>query len=634
MFDAYKVAVKLTLVSDVAKQLNTMSNLFNKVGREAEMLQQKLNRLKKVASGLAAGVGVGIFGFSVLKSSMKPGMEYAHQLNIMNMAGMKQQEIAEATAEAWKITGKVITTTATQNLKTILDLRNVFGHTHEAVAYAPKIAEIGAVLMSSTEGKLSSNSSKIAEDIGFSVAKALDIRNAVGNVGEFNREATAMAKVITAFQGRILPEDYRMLFKYGRQAIPGLSNEFLYEQVPTFMLEMKGQKGSGGQGGFGTSLAAFYRFFVQGIMSKVSLARMQEIGLLPMGTDLKSMSTTDMQKLGVKAGDLGVTTTTTGTMLKGGVHVKDVELAQTNPFLYVQNVLLPLIRKKYGNVSNNQLSMIITDLMKGSSQLAQFGVLQMAIKAQNTYRDQAIVRSAMDPDLAYKTALSGDPYLAIGAFHAQMENLKTAFTMGVIPFVIPGMISLVKHLNEFAQWAREHPAIAKNITIAIAAISAALVTFGTILGVRTMFAIISTTAALNALNATLATTAGVAGAAAGMGSAGGYMSGKGYEAAKKATALGAAARFGGYGLLAYGAYELLNSFGAPETSDWMNNKDQLEKEAKQNKQAIINLFVDGYKLAESVVSHIGSMSYQANISNPSRFNLAQSATVNGTHSAI
>lgn len=458
MFESYKVFVKIALVNEVSKGLLGLSGQFAQVGRDAEALQAKLNKLKSFAllgGGLAYG---GFVGFESIGKALKPAEEYAHQLNIMNMAGLKHQEIAQATAVAWQTTTKVLTSTATGNLKTFLDLRNIFGNTQEAADYLPEIARIQAVLKASSESSVSTN----ADQLGFALAKALDMRGAVLNPKMFNEQAEMMSKVITATQGRVGPEDYRMLFKYSRQATMGLSNEFLYEELPTFMMEMKGLKGGASHGGFGTSLAAFNRLFVQGVMSKSTLMGMEGLGLIGPHS--------------------GLMTTTEGTVLLPGQHVRNIGLATTDPFQYVQKVIMPLIHKKYGdNLSNAQLNAIIAANFKGASSTALFALDQFAFKAQQVYRDQAIIRKAKDSKTAFAMAMTSDPYTVHAAFAAQWDNLKTAFGMSVIPVVLPALIKLTKELNEFAQFIRAHQTIAKDLTFAFAGLFAAMAIGGTVL---------------------------------------------------------------------------------------------------------------------------------------------------------
>lgn len=460
-FDAYSVAVKLTLKDEVTQKLKTLGLTFDKLDKDSksinerfESLSQKLDKIQQTGQKLfASGIaGMGLMGYIV-----KPAEEYAHQLNIMNMQGIKHQKIAEAIAAAWKTTSTVITSTATGNLKTIIDLRSIFGNMDEAVKYLPEIARIQAILKSSSNSGVRDD----AENLGFSLAKALDIRGAASNTAEFNKQANMMMKVMTLTQSRILPSDYQMLFKYARQATPGLSDQFLYQVLPEVMLAMKGKAGGGGQGGFGTSLAAGNRFFVQGIMSKVALANMSALGLIPTNARM-------------------VRTATTGTMLSGGV--KGASLFQSNPLEWIDTYLLPAIHKKYGNnLTNNQLTMIISHLMKGSSQTAQFEVLELIALSKQIKRDERLLSMVKPAGTAYQMALSNDPSRVFGAFAAQWNNLRTALGMTVIPVLLPLMMRLTQILNHWAIEIRRYPNLFKMLSVGFGELALSLTGIGGIL---------------------------------------------------------------------------------------------------------------------------------------------------------
>src|SRR5690348_7153371 len=179
MFEAYKVGIRLSLVSNVATGLAAMSRQFAATHAQAKALQLQLNRLKALALTGGAVTGAGLFGLHVMGKMLEPAEEYAHQLNVMNTAGLTHVEQVQAIAAAWKNTGTVITTTATDNLKSLLDLRNVLGSLSEAQMALPIVSRIQAVLASSTEGRVSGN----AKDLAFGMAKALDVIGAARDPG-------------------------------------------------------------------------------------------------------------------------------------------------------------------------------------------------------------------------------------------------------------------------------------------------------------------------------------------------------------------------------------------------------------------------------------------------------------------
>lgn len=457
MFEAYKVGIRLSLVSNVATGLAMMSRQFASTGAQAKALQVHLDRIKAMAMTGGVITGAGIFGLKLMGDALEPAKEYAHQLNVMNMAGLTHIEQVQAIGDAWKNTHTVITTTATENLKSILDLRNVLtedrhgkaaGTLDLALQMLPVVSRIQAVLAASTEGRVSGH----AQDLAFGMAKALDVVGAASDPKTFETQANMMAKVITATQGRVTPDQFLSVFRYARQAKFALSNEFAYEILPSLMLENAGSGGGGGGSrGVGPMLSAFYRLTNQGFVNKKSIPLLEQLGLIKSGSALS--------------------TSTTGTMVNA---LSGHELAATNPFAWVQTVLLPAIHRVYGaNMSREKLQEVINGVFRGN-QLGANLALEFALKPNNFLRDQGIIRGAMMPQDAFQAALSQDPGTAQKALDAQWENLKVSLMMGLVPVLIPLLTKLANVFMFIGDILRDHPLLAQSLAIGFTALFAAM----------------------------------------------------------------------------------------------------------------------------------------------------------------
>nr|HNH75620.1 hypothetical protein [Candidatus Obscuribacter sp.] len=177
--------------------------------------------------GLVVAAG-GMALAAPLIGATREAEKYQHQLNQMKSAGLSNVEMANAIGAAWKTTGSVITSTATENLKVIMDLRSVFGHTQEGIDYLPKFAKIQGACASILDGKLS----KHADALTFDMAKSLDMIGRVRNPMIFNKSAEAMFKTTEATGGRVTSADYLQVFKYARQAKFGMGDDFLWKVLP------------------------------------------------------------------------------------------------------------------------------------------------------------------------------------------------------------------------------------------------------------------------------------------------------------------------------------------------------------------------------------------------------------------
>lgn len=456
-FEAYTVAVKLSLINNVSSGLSLISRHFVSAERDVKNYQQRLEGINKLMLVGSASLGAGAFGIGLIAKAIKPAEEYTHQLNIMNMAGMKQADIADSVGEAWKLAGQNLTTTATGNLKMLLDLRNVTGSLSEAKTFLPIMAKMQTVLASSKEGKVNSNS----DDLAFSAMKALDIRGAVNDPETLKRQADLMTKVIIGTQGRVTPAQFQSVFNYARQAKFALDDDFAYKVLPTLMLE-NATKGGGGGGskGVGPALAALYRFTNQGFVNKKSLPLLAELGLLGHGSVLP--------------------TSTPGTVV---APLADHSLAARNSFEWMTKDVLPKIttylqRHHMKDTQENVLQVI--NMMTRGNQMAGSILGEYYVKQMNFERDRKLFEGVMSPDNAYQSAMSRDPATAIKALSSQWENFKVSLMMNVAPLIVPALISLSKNLNTLGNWARNHPNMTKDLVLGFGALSTALAFGGTV----------------------------------------------------------------------------------------------------------------------------------------------------------
>ena len=470
-FDSYSVLIRLSLQNQVSAGLMAMSGQFTALQAKATALQARLAGIRMTALTGLGMAAAGFGGLYLLDKAIKPAEEYAHQLNIMNMAGVKQADIASSIGLAWKTTSSVITTTATDNLRMLNDMRIVFGDMQQAQMALPLVAQMQAVLMSSKEGK----SVAADKDFAFSVAKALDIIGAVKNKEEFMLEANAMAKTVTAFQGRVTPKMFQSTFAYARQAKYAMNDEFKYELLPTLMMEYS--QGTGGAGGgsrgVGPMIAAMYRMTNQGYINKKSLPELERVGLVPKNSALK--------------------TTTSGTTVG---PMTNYQQAGQNPFQWVQQTLVPLLQKSYGHdgkpLTREELQFHINQLFRGN-QLAASLLTEFAVKPYAFQRDQKLIRQADQAPQAYQKALIADPVLAHTALAAQWNNVVTALTIPLVTILIPALQTMASGLNSFATTLQKYPWLAKTLSYAFLGLSAALAFGGVVMLLSAAFSALAVT---------------------------------------------------------------------------------------------------------------------------------------------
>ena len=352
-------------------------------------------------------------GLRVVGGMVKSAKEYADQLAQLNILGMTHRQVAESIAAAWKTTGTVLTTTATQNIAAIRELRQVFGGNEEGfrnvIGNLDTVQKMQAVLSAATGGK-------IGGDQAYTVAKALEMKGATREPAEFTTESDMMTKAIVASGAKVTPQDFLQAFKYGRAATAEWSNAFAYTVLPTLIQEMKSSGGmTNAIGGPGNALMSLYAGLVGGVIPQKNLETWKKMGLsdAEMGELRKTFAENKLDASNLSAwGALGlldpskVVKTRTGATK--GVQEGAIlgwELFQQNPYLWAQQILGPAMERA-GYRTDQQKSAVIAHLV--GSRTAQFMLQQMTVQGWKFARDIPLYQSAEGLS-AYQKSFADEP---------------------------------------------------------------------------------------------------------------------------------------------------------------------------------------------------------------------------------
>lgn len=457
-FDAYKIAIRLSLINNVSSGLLGLSTQFTKVHNDAQLVQKDLDKIKLTMLKGAALVGVGAFGLGMIGKTIGPAKEYAHQLALMNTAGMKHLEIVKATNAAWDAAKVVPTSSASENLASVRELRMVFGDTGHAIENMPVVQQLQAILRDVKGGKSG------GRDEAYEVAKALELKGAVRTPEEFRVQADMMAKAIVASGGKVGATDFLGTFKYGRSATAGWSDAFSYTILPTLIQEMKTAGGSsGGAGGPGNALMSAYAAVVGGTIPQKSLKIWQKIGML-------DPSKIVYDKVGSAKG-----------VHPGGIMGSDE--FQSNPYLWVQKFLVPALQKA-GYKTAEQEKQALQYLFPNRT--AGFVMTQMATQGWKFERDRKLIGEAQGLG-AYQQLLKNDPEMAQMALHKQWESLLAILGYQIMPVLIKGMLALIDVMRGLAHWIKEYPGLAKTLMYALGGLSLAMAMGGSVLLLKGAF---------------------------------------------------------------------------------------------------------------------------------------------------
>ena len=441
-FEAYSVAIKLSLNNMVSSGLAAIAKDVTGLERNVVNLQEKFNALKMIGAGWGIKhVGDGMLGF--LSKSVDVSKEYTRQMSLMNAAGMSQLEIAKATGAAWATSKEVVTSSAAANLEAIRELRSVFGKDHmdEAYSILPTVQRTKSILEALT--------GKEQHGVAFDMVKAIELRTSGTMTAErMQSNADQMAKTLLAMGGTLTVNDFHMALKQAKTSAFGLSDDFVYKYLPTFMQEVKTKEG--GAQSAGTALMTTYQALIGGKLKKSSIPLWEAMGLINPGDVVKN-ATGQMQ-------------------LKPGA-VKDSQLLQSNPYEWANKVLAPAI-ENYGKKTGLNREQVLSGMFGDRN--AQWMMNTLIGKAPQFERDAKLVDSTPKSYEAYQKLLQSNPQLAQQALHSQWENVQARLGYEVLPKLIPLMIKFADWLDGIAQWMEKHGTMLTVIVVGLGGLGIAL----------------------------------------------------------------------------------------------------------------------------------------------------------------
>jgi hypothetical protein len=449
--DNYRIGVSIALANGVSPVLAI-------IGRDLLGLAPTIKGIEKNFAGWATALGgvAAILGGSAMIGGLvalaKHGGDVNHQLELMKIAGMDNAEIQGSIAQAMKTTGNVMTTTLSENLAHIRELRYAFGDTTVAMSHLDEISKANSILNSVKGG---------GKDQVWELVKSLEQKGLTYKPEEFSSYVNTMTKVIEATGGKVTPEMFMSTFKYGRTSMLGWDESFVGGALPRLMQSMAtgGGGGGAGSGGPGNALMSAFAKVVQGQMPKTAAEEFGRMGLAP--------------------GGVKHITGSSESQLPGGIAGRDQFMA--NPYEWVQKTLMPALAAHGITEQNDIISQIskMFPVRTASQIITEMGLQGRFHEGMNSpfEKDIALQKGAMG--MAGGDELMKNDYpTVLREFNQQWENLLQ--TLGS-PLMQPGgpvltaMAGLTSTMNSISQFAAANPDAIKNMTYAIGALGAVLV---------------------------------------------------------------------------------------------------------------------------------------------------------------
>lgn len=442
----------LSIVDKVSPVLAAFSGRLQKAGQDVSALENKLNRLGKIAAagGVLAGLGVGIL--AAAEKFGRASAEYATIWARLRQMGLGQAQIADA--RKWAEANEIIGTSLKDRARLFVEAQGAFresGMTGNAALDAAKTmmpvlanyVTARRVLGKETGEQEELNLNKIVEQMGGlnSSKRAAEI-------------ADAVFKASMSSGGMVNARQLRLFKTYAMTASAGLSDRMLFGGLEPIIGEMGGSTaGTGFQ-------TAFNR--LNGIMSLAPHLLVQEATRLklwdaarvqltrggaarfpqgdPLNATMKDLLSHDLP--GFAAAMLA--------KYKAAGITGDADVARENEILFGRT------GARFFNL-----------LMK------QLPVIARSLKAYDQSRG---INQTVEDN-------KNSPQMQLLRFEKAMDSLKTEIGLGVLPVLTP----LIEKAANLAHTLAQHPALLKAVTYGFMALGSAMAISGTLMLLRAGF---------------------------------------------------------------------------------------------------------------------------------------------------
>jgi hypothetical protein len=442
-FEAYKIGIKISLINHVSTGLGIMAGDFTKAERKALLLENRLKRiqlegikLKGVMGGMMFGAGAA--GMMLLKGSYEEAKKLAQAQADFKNLNLSALDNSRVFGVATNLSHKTLGTTITNNIKLIQDLHTATGDLNKSLRLS------GAYSQFSVAARVQ-NGGQDVDNLVLTSIKALEHRGdkVVQSPVALQQELHRQSQVFFATKGRVSPSDYFHLSQTGKMAYTLADSDFLYGPMLSSLI-----------GGHMTNKA---KGFLRGM-------GLWDDQTSPLAKGLKDLINNDplVKKLIAAQGDVSIQS--------GGLPAYAAAMAAGNTDKFTREILVPAIRKKYGNLSDEQIGLMLTkQFNRNTADDLSFWVLN----AQKVKKDTGIINKSNGFGGAYRSYLK-TPEGAEEAAGAAWKNFLAMFGSVYLPVITKGLLKLAGVLNSLSIAVKHHPRLFKGIVIGLAGLAGAL----------------------------------------------------------------------------------------------------------------------------------------------------------------
>jgi len=411
----------------VERRFRQMNQRLRVQAAETKIAYKEMTTAIKPLAAMAAAGGLS-FG---LKDIFGKGADYAHEIAMLRVAGRTSTEVAQAIAQANKTLTEVPTSTLSKNLAIINETTGAFGNFHHALENLTFNSKFGYMMTN----MLGMDASEVPHALN-SAVQALEIRGTAMDSTKYRSDMSALFKAMVFTKGRFNPEELMGFAKTGNLALKQYNQHFLSRVMPSLITEL------GGGDVVGTQAAAF---------------RNQIMGRVPLGG---KKLVQEWVRLGLvpkpgTGGNNSRTGWTAGT-------VKGHALAMSDPFKWIETVMLPAMRSKGINTNDSNAVLLQVAKMFGRETAMRF-VATMADPRQRKrlHKDERMIGGAMPLDKSYELMLATDPNAAYAKMMAKFDTLSTRLGALFTVDVIRALNLVADGVNALGDAVTRHPMLGK-----------------------------------------------------------------------------------------------------------------------------------------------------------------------------
>ena len=453
-FEAYKVAVKLSLVDEFSGAMGILMGRMRAAGVEATALQKSIRSIAtSISTGaLATGAGIGIA--MALKASTNEAVKLEQQMNRLKALNLGDVATGKLLDAANAISKNTKGTTLFEATKLITDSQAITGDLAHTLQLAPLMARMrfGIDTYMAAGGKGEGHGAA-AEKQFADIVKVMEMRGLMRNFTPERMSAMAdlFTKNYVASGGQVKPSDFLAMMKTGGVAGKTVNDDFMFA-LGHIMQEKGGSRS-------GTQLMSLYQNLVAGRTTQQVAEQLQKFGLLNPDA-IEYGKTGHIKKVRPEG-------------------LKAAEMMENNPLDYMNNMILPALAAKGIDINDQKKVIPVLNQLASNRTGADF-LAQLYLERTQIANYMAQARNAKGVDALYQQA-SNSTVGKQADMQAKLNTLQVEFGRAALPIVIKALETVTPMMEKLGLILEKHPGILSGVVYGLAALAASLLITGPLL---------------------------------------------------------------------------------------------------------------------------------------------------------